>query len=444
MDNSPIIENNEHHSINNGPLLEDIELYGEQVREVLNRPPHWLTLTGSSLVFGFVILLTLLSYIVKYPDVLNGRITITSEVPAIGLVSKTNGRIQKLFVSDNDQVVRGQKLALIENTANSAEIEALWEFLKIMDPQFENNDPFSFPSYLNLGDIQNVYSTFVRGYEALKFFKNTDVKEKQLLSYNKQLLDFQQLLKQYAIQKENLNNELHLLSRDVERNTILFKEGVISSKELEDKQRELLRLKRQLDDIGIAEANTQILISNVERNISELQARENQTSDDLKIYAFESYQNLMNRISEWEQTNILKAPIDGRISYFSFWSENQYVKQGDDIFTIIPNNQSKTIGKVLLPIQNTGKLKVGQRAIIKLDNYPYTEFGVLEGRVQKISSIPKQNNYAVEIEFADTLTTSTGTLISSKNEIQGNINIVTEDLRLIERIFYQLRKLFLQ
>ena len=193
----------------------------------------------------------------------------------------------------------------------------------------------------------------------------------------------------------------------------------------------------------INQSNTQISISNIERNINELEARDNQTSDDLKIHAFEAYQNLMNRLSEWEQTNVIKAPIDGQISYFSFWSENQYVKQGDDIFTIIPKNQSETIGKVLLPIQNTGKLKVGQKAIIKLDNYPYSEFGVLEGTVRKISSIAKQNNYAVEICFSKELTTTTGTIISSKNEIQGSINIVTEDLRLIERIFYQIRKLFL-
>jgi multidrug resistance efflux pump len=443
MNNHSVAENNQHHSTDNYSLLENVELHGEQVREVLNRPPHWLLVSGSSIIFCFIVILLFLACIIKYPDILSGRITITSEVPAIGLVSKTNGRIQKLFVSDNAQVVRGQKLALIENTANSAEIEALSKFLKTVDSQFENNALSSFPNYLNLGDIQNAYSTFVRGYEALNFFKNTDAKEKQLIVYNEQLSNFQRLLKQYMIQKENLNNELNLLSRDVERSTTLFKEGVISSKELEDKQRELLRLKRQLDDVGIAEANTQISVGNIERNISELQARDNQTSDDLKIYAFESYQNLMNRISEWEQTNILKAPIDGKISYFSFWSENQYVKQGDDIFTIIPKNQSKTIGKVLLPIQNTGKLKLGQRAIIKLDNYPYTEFGILEGKVQKISSIPKQNNYAVEIGFADTLMTSTGMLISSKNEIQGNINIVTQDLRLIERIFYQLRKLFL-
>lgn len=96
----------------------------------------------------------------------------------------------------------------------------------------------------------------------------------------------------------------------------------------------------------------------------------------------------------------------------------------------------------MLPTQRAGKLKIGQKAIIKLDNFPFAEFAVLEGTVKHISSIPKQNQYAVEIDFNNTLITNTGTSITSKNDIQGSVDIVTEDLRLIERIFYQIRKLF--
>jgi HlyD family secretion protein len=156
------------------------------------------------------------------------------------------------------------------------------------------------------------------------------------------------------------------------------------------------------------------------------------------------HQNLMNRISEWEQTYVIKSPADGQISYFTFWSEHQNVKQGDELFTIIPKNQIQTIGKVLLPTQSTGKLKIGQKAIIKLDNFPFAEFGMIEGKVKQISSIPKQNHYAVEIDFfGNKLITNTGTPIITKNDIQGTVDIVTEDLRLIERVFYQIRKIFL-
>ena len=277
----------------------------------------------------------------------------------------------------------------------------------------------------------------------MKIFSRSDSRAQQLLAFNKQLRDFQILIQQYAKQKENIENELNLLNQDVERTNTLFKQGVIAAKENEDKLREPLRLKRQFEDLSIAQSNTQISISNTERSIAGLNAQDSETGNQIKMRAFEAYQNLMNRMSEWEQMYIIKAPIEGRISYFNFWSENQNVKQGDEVFTIIPTTQAEIIGKVLLPIQSAGKLKIGQKAIIKLENFPFAEFGVVEGRVKKISAIPKQNQYAVEIDFNNKLTTNTGTVIETKNDIQGSINIITEDLRLIERIFYQIRKIFL-
>ena len=311
-----------------------------------------------------------------------------------------------------------------------------------IDPHFTNYGSIILPNYRSLGDIQGNYSKFVSEYEAFRIHNNSESKEKQLVAYNKQLNDFQILIRQYSKQKDNLANELGIINHDVERITVLFTEGVVSSKELEDKQREPLRLKRQLEDISIAQSNTQISISNTERNIVELTSQNSETGNQIKLRIFEAYQNLMNKISEWEQTYVIKAPTEGRISYFTFWSENQNVKQGDEVFTIIPTSQTEIIGKVLLPLQSTGKLKIGQKAIIKLDNFPYAEFGVIEGRVKQISSIPKQNQYAVEIDFSNKLVTNTGTVITTKNDTQGSVNIVTEDLRLIERIFYQIRKIF--
>ena len=103
--------------------------------------------------------------------------------------------------------------------------------------------------------------------------------------------------------------------------------------------------------MSIAESNTHISISNTERNIVELNSQNKESGNQLKIELFEAYQNLVNKISEWEQTYIIKAPTDGQISYFNFWSENQNVKQGDEIFNIVPTKQSLIIGKVLLPTQ---------------------------------------------------------------------------------------------
>jgi hypothetical protein len=174
--------------MDNHNALENIDIYGEQVREVLNRPPHWLTLIGSSVLFVFITILAFLSYFVKYPDVLSGKVTITSDIPAINLVVKTSGHIQKLFVSDNSKVATGQKLALLENTSNSDDVYNLLSLLNKIDPHFKDNTVIDFPNYLKLGDIQTLYSNFVRECEALKIYRSSDSKEKQLTVFTNSTL----------------------------------------------------------------------------------------------------------------------------------------------------------------------------------------------------------------------------------------------------------------
>jgi multidrug resistance efflux pump len=397
---------------------------------------------SSSFIFLFIIVLFSLSYVVQYPDILNARIVITAEIPPIPLVSKSNGRIQRLFVKDNTNVVAGQNLILLESTSDYQEVEALSTFLNNIDPHSVQGQWVKCPKYLKLGNIQSFYASFEREYESLKIFRNLNARAQQLAVYNQQLLDFRQLLAQYNQQTQNLETELLLVNKDVDRTALLFKESVVAARELEVIQREPLRIKRQLEDVRIAKSNAQISLSNIERNIVELEMQTAQNESQLKIRVLESFQNLMSRIAEWQQTYLMKSPLSGQVTYFNFWSENQYVKQGDELFNVIPQKQQETIGKALLPIQNAGKLSIGQKAMIRLDNYPYTQYGVLHGMVKKISAIPKLNHYSVEIAFDQGLRTSIGTDIHTKNELQGNVSIVTEELRLIDRIFYQIRKLF--
>ena len=101
------------------------------------------------------------------------------------------------------------------------------------------------------------------------------------------------------------------------------------------------------------------------------------------------------------------------------------------------------IGRVTMPVQNSGKVKTGQDVIIKLDNYPYQEWGSLNGTISSISAVPKQGDalYTIFIEM-DGLTTSFNKELDFKQEMQGTAEIVVEELTVLQRIFYQLREVF--
>ena len=66
---------------------------------------------------------------------------------------------------------------------------------------------------------------------------------------------------------------------------------------------------------------------------------------------------------------------------------------------------------------------------------------MLKGIVRNISVIPQKQNYAVEVALPEQLTTTYKKKLEYKEEMQGNAEIVTEELSLFNRIFYQFRKL---
>ena len=127
----------------------------------------------------------------------------------------------------------------------------------------------------------------------------------------------------------------------------------------------------------------------------------------------------------------------------SFWNENQTVNIGDLVFTIIPSTSLGYIGKIKAPIQNAGKIKVGQKVSIRLAQYPNTEFGMLNGIVENMSLFPdKEGNYIVDVSLNEELITSYNKKIEFQQEMSGKAEIITEDLRLIERLFYNFREIF--
>jgi hypothetical protein len=110
---------------------------------------------------------------------------------------------------------------------------------------------------------------------------------------------------------------------------------------------------------------------------------------------------------------------------------------------VIPSQSSSIIARLKTPAQNSGKIEVGQKVNISLQNYPETEFGFLEGKVKNISNFPdKKGFYIIDVSLPQELITSYGKEINFKQEMTGMANIITEDLRLMERFFYQLKDVF--
>ena len=422
--------------------IDDIDINSEQIREILEKQPNTFLKWGITVIF--IMLLFTATWLIKYPDVIQSQVIITTELPPQKEYAKTSGVINAILVKDNDLVKKNQPLAIIENTANYKDV---FKLKAIIDTVKINNQAFSFPiddfPILFLGDIESQYALFENSYiqyqlnKKLKPFSNEATANKYSIS------ELNRRLKSLQSQKKLNKIELDFKQKDLNRNKSLYSKGVISLQEYENKQLEYAQNQRNYKNFEFSISQIKEAISNARKNSKGTEINKLKEEMILLKNVIQSFNQLKKSVKDWEYRYVLQSNINGKISFLNIWSINQTVNQGDLVFTIIPDDNSSYIAKLKTPAQNSGKMKIGQKVNIKLDNYPNTEFGILNGTVNNISLITDEKGLCtVDVKLSDKLITSYNKEIIFKQEMTGIAEIITEDLRLIERFFYQLKQLF--
>ena len=160
-------------------------------------------------------------------------------------------------------------------------------------------------------------------------------------------------------------------------------------------------------------------------------------------------ERLLASIKSWKLSNLLISTMEGTVSFVRKWDEGQFISIGETFLTIVPNKSNKVIGIVNVPQENFGKIKKGQRVNIRLNGYPYMEYGLLIGAVEYLSSVPAEAanqqsspQYTAEVVFPDGMKSSYGKeLISGAfvkalpgQKMNGDAVIITEERSLIMRL----------
>jgi HlyD family secretion protein len=133
------------------------------------------------------------------------------------------------------------------------------------------------------------------------------------------------------------------------------------------------------------------------------------------------------------------SPVEGRVSFSGFIQEKQELKQGQLVCFINPGNTSY-YAETLIPQYNFGKIKTGQMVLIKLQAYPYQEFGFIEGKIDYINQISTDSGYHAKISLPTTLITNYNRKIQYRNGLLVQADIITENTNILQRLFYNLRK----
>lgn len=412
--------------------------------EFLGRAPHWMVRSGATLFAGLLALLLVLASVIKYPDTIGGRIVITGMQPVGEVVARQSGRLAELRVKEGQPVAKGDILAIIDSSTQSDLIFRLAGKLGQLDQASLTGGAMpdtAFKPEDGLGKLQPPYAAFLNSYNQLRSLIVDDYAEKAGALLGRELDRKREQIISQRGQAEISKKEIAIGRDKYARSQALYERQLTSAAQLQEDEAVFLAQQRADSAAQRALTDAEIDAARVEKEIRDLEHEHTEALRLARQQLRADFNRLRGEIDVWETDYVLRSPADGVVAFYDFWSDQQFVATGKQVFLVVPVT-TQLVGRLPVRQGGSGKIRPGQTVRVRLDDFPYKEFGVVTGRVQSVSLVARDGAHLVLVDLPHPLVTSFHRKIEFRQEMAGEASVVTEDIRFIGRVLYEIRRAF--
>lgn len=415
----------------------------EEVQAIIDRMPTYWVKWVVLCVGVLMSVILLLGFLIRYPDTVDGQISVTATTAPVRLVANSNGRVH-LLKTNKSQLQKGDVISYLESGANYRHI--LWIDSALSKLNGNERNHTLLPDTLILGEASSAYNAFLLAYLQYERVLSSDIYSTMRQNLQQQILTDRAVI-------ANLDNEIQLKRQilrtsadQLRKDSLLLVAKAISEQEYQQQHTAHLSLQQTLLNL---QSNKLMKQSEVGRNQFEIQRillEETETGEKAYSDYITRKNELSNAINLWKERYLQYSPTAGELEYLGFWRDNSFVQTGQELFSIIPD-KNNILGEVIIPSFGAGKVKIGQSANVKINNYPYDEYGLIKGIVKSVSRITNKlktpkgevDAYLVIISFPEGTVTNFGKTLPLDFESKGTAEIVTKRKQLIERLFDNLK-----
>lgn len=420
---------------------ENINLRSDEVQEIMSHVPHWMIRSGISLMFLLIVVLIAIAWFVRYPDVIQGSVTVSTKQPPTRLVAKNSGELETLFFTDGATVQQGDVLATIGNSFSEEArnyLDAICSEIKKqlatekLTIQFNDDD-------LNLGSTYQSYIGLKSSLlEYQNFLLNNPI-QFEISMIQEQIQNYSSLRVVSNQQFKTAEKELKNAHKKFEIDKKMYQEKVISKVQFYQAEQEFIQVENNVKNYKKTAVENSITITDLKRELNQLK-QEHQSSKTAFIRRINlGLDDIQNALDQWKLNYQITGPAGGRLTYLKNLNENEYIPAETPLFAILSDDQ-EYIGYIDIPKSGSGKLKVGQKVRARIDKYPYQEFGQLNGKITEISPLANEDVYRVKFLFTNGMRSSYGKLFEYTPEMSGTADIITENVSILARIFNKFRQ----
>lgn len=419
-----------------------LQLISDEVQEIISYRPHWFIRRGNFIFLAIILLMLSLSFIIKYPDIIKTSVHLSAVNAPKMLEAKAEGRLEKLLIKNGDNVSAGQLLAYTQSTGNHEQVIALKKWIIqteaiIETGKYESVSTNQLPQLTDLGEVQSAYQDFLSTLKETEQIFTNGYYQKKKNALEKDLQYLSSLKGNAYDQQKLLLEDQALQKKEFEAYEKLAKEKVIAPLELNQYKSKFIAKEQSLSQTQSQITNSDINSHNKRKELLDLE----KTIYDQQQKFQSSLFNLKSHVEEWIQRYVVTASENGRLEFIGFLQEKQLLAAGQPLFFIQPP-QTDYFAEMKAGQAGFGKIKQGQKVIMRMYGFPEAEFGIVEGRVSYISNIPNErDSFLVKVDLPNGLITNYNKTIFFRNGLGASAEVIADDRRLIDRFFGQMREI---
>jgi hemolysin D len=422
------------------PLSNPSKYYQENSFEqsvVLRQSPVWSRAIMISLI-GLACFGITWTYFAKIEQVVPATGQLKPEGTVKEIQAPVNGVVKAVYVKDGKKVKSGELLLDFDSTANNAELDSLNKIrasliqeIQIYRNLFASTSPVAADVELLRGNLPKEAAFLLKNRAALvaenellrKELQNSlsDIKmgvdEKQRLDAAKRELDsrstaaqmeieqIRKRLSQNQIQISDAQASLAIESKILEKMKTLSEEGAIAQLQYLQQQQKVQNNSAQIAqlmeenqrlkfDIEQGQEELKNTVAASEKNILEkISDNKNKIADidsQLTRILLENEKQLAEVNSKISQTRLnakyqnLRAPVAGTVFDLQAKNPGFVANASQELLKIVPNDSY--IAEVFITNKDIGFVREGMKVDVRIDSFPFSEFGDIKGTVAWIGS----------------------------------------------------------
>lgn len=420
----------------------------EEIQDIIEKMPSKFGRVVTAFILLLFALIITLAFVVKYPDVVTGNILIRRGTLPIRLTTKTSGNIYllKQIQTSSLKIKKGDYLAYFDNPTN---VNNIYHLKTILNKYQGNADLKGLRDSLNssklkYGELTTKVSQVESTVEKILTFNLLNVYVEQSAGIKSSVLEQGNLItaidEQILIHQDNLVVAKQMFERD----SLMYGKELISRLEYEKSRSNYLSNKESIYALRKERFTLSQKYKDLTSQGKQLSVAKSDKFQDLDIAFNSALNDLTESIKDWEQKYVIVCPASGNLETLKYIENGEFVKSGEELFSLTPDYKKSVDGIIQTLGDGFGKIKKGQNVIIKMEDFPYREFGVLRGVVRSIARSPKVvndaksqeiNTYLVTVVFPKKFESSSKRMLDIKSGARGSADIITNEQRLIERIF---------